>query len=634
MDNNEVHWKEKLRYRIDNLFSRGPAALIAGLGGLSLAVVLLAGLALTLGGFTPEGETRLGFGEAVWRSLMRTLDPGTMGGDTGWGFRIVMLLVTMGGIFIISTLIGVLASGIEGKLEELRKGRSRVLESGHTVILGWSEQVFTIVSELVVANENQPRSCIVIMGHHDKVEMEDALRDKVGSGGRTRLVCRSGSPMELADLEIVSLNSSRSIIVLSPEADDPDAEVIKTVLAITNYPGRRARPFSIVAEMRDPKNIDVTRVLGKGEVEWVLVGDLIARIIAQTCRQSGLSVVYTELLDFGGDEIYFKAEPALVGETFGAVLNRFETNGVMGLYSPENGCRLNPPMDTVIRPGDELILIAADDDQIFLGPDGQARVRPEAIVTASNGHNAPECTLLLGWNWRASTVLRELDAYVAPGSHALVVADVQDLEAQIQPALAVLKNQSLSYQMGDTTNRRVLDGIPFQDFDHVILLCYSDSLDVQAADARTLVTLLHLRDIADRLGASFSIVSEMLDIRNRNLANVARVDDFIVSDRLISLMLSQISENMKLNAVFTDIFAPEGSEIYLKPAGHYVRPGQPVNFYTVVEAARRAGEVAIGYRIEAQAGDAAHSYGIRINPPKPAEVTLGEADKIVVLANE
>ena len=56
------------------------------------------------------------------------------------------------------------------------------------------------------------------------------------------------------------------------------------------------------------------------KVQAVLTGDLIARVVAQTSRQSGLSVVYTELLNFGGDEIYFKEEPALVGRTFGESL--------------------------------------------------------------------------------------------------------------------------------------------------------------------------------------------------------------------------------------------------------------------------------------------------------------------------
>ena len=65
----------------------------------------------------------------------------------------------------------------------------------------------------------------------------------------------------------------------------------------------------------------------------------------------------------------------------------------------------------------------------------------------------------------------------------------------------------------------------------------------------------------------------------------------------MSLMLSQISENRELAAVFQDLFDPEGSEIYVRPASDYVALGQPLSFTTVVEAARRRGEVAIGYRL-------------------------------------
>src|SRR5207244_13161439 len=132
-------------------------------------------------------------------------------------------------------------------------------------------------------------------------------------------------------------------------------------------------------------------------------------------------------------------------------------------------------------------------------------------------------------------------------------------------------------------------------FDHVITVSYSDGLRPQEADSRTLVTLLHLRDIAEQRGHRFNIVSEMLDVRNRQLAEVTRADDFIVSDNLVSLMLAQIAENKELSAVFQDLFDAEGNELYLKPAGDYVELERPVSFYTVVEAARRRGEVASGY---------------------------------------
>jgi hypothetical protein len=213
-----------------------------------------------------------------------------------------------------------------------------------------------------------------------------------------------------------------------------------------------------------------------------------------------------------------------------------------------------------------------------------------------------------------------------------VVAD-DTAEMAIAQHCNRLRNQKVTFRPGDTTDRRTLDDLDLTTYQHVIVLSYSDTLDVQEADGRTLVTLLHLRDIAGRIGQPFSIVSEMLDIRNRELAEVTQADDFIVSDRLVSLMLSQVSEKKDRAAVFADLFDPDGAEIYLKPVGDYLAPGRPINFYTVVEAARRRGEVSIGYRLRAEASNAVRSYGVRLNPDKSQTITFAEVDRIIVLAD-
>jgi voltage-gated potassium channel Kch len=623
--------RDRLRYTFDNTLARGPVAQIAWLGLVSCGVILVAAMVLTLTRAAPDDGAPLAFHEAAWLSLMRTLDPGTMGGDVGWGFRVVMLGVTFGGIFVISTLIGVITSGIEGKLTDLRKGRTRVVESGHTVILGWSDQVFAVVCELVLANANQERATIVLLADQDKVEMEDALRERVPAPGRTRLVCRRGSPMDMADLDLVNLGASKAIIVLSPSSDTPDADVIKVLLAITNNPDRRPEPYHIVAEIRQPSNLDVARMVGRDEVEVVLVGDLISRMIAQTCRQSGLSVVYNDLLDFSGDEIYFKEEPGLIGRTVGETLALYEDSCVIGLMAAGHAPTLHPPLDTFLRPGDRLLFIAEDDDTILLS--GRAAPSPNdgMMRTAPPASPRPEATLVLGWNWRGASVLGELDAYVPDGSRVSVVARPPHTVEEIRRAAVRLRHQSLDVAIEDTADRAVLDRLRVESFDHVIVLAYEDQ-GTQSADALTLMTLLHLRDIADRRGIDLSIVSEMLDVRNRQLADVTRADDFIVSDRIVSLMLAQISENKSLHAVFQDLFDPEGAEIYLKPAGHYVAPGEAVDFYTVLEAARRQGETAIGYRRVAFGGDARRGYGVVLNPPKSETFTLSEKDKVIVLA--
>lgn len=626
--------RDRLRYRFDNFMARGTGALLLALAIASAVMVFtIAGL-VALTRVAPVGEDGqpLSFLSLAWMGLLRTLDTGTMGGDSGSGwFLAAMLAVTLGGVFTVSTLIGVLNNGLESKLSALRKGRSRVIESDHTVILGWSQQIFPILSELLLANESRKGACILIMGEGDKAEMEDEIAERIGPTGKTRIVCRSGSPIDLADLRIVSLQTSRSIIVLSPEGDDPDASVIKTLLAITNAPDRRTEPYHVVAEIRDPKNIEVARMVGKDEVELLLVGELISRIIAQTCRQSGLSVIYTELFDFGGDEIYFREEPALAGRPFGDALAAYDDSAVLGIAPRSGKPQLNPPMDRRLEPGDRLILVAQDDDSIQLS--GHSPTIPEATLQVGTVPTAaPERTLILGWNWRAAKILSELGQYVAAGSHATVVTESAGVADEIVD-LADPAQMTIELIAGDTADRRLLDGLGLASYDHIIVLSYSDELEVQRADAKTLVTLLHLREIGERLGRPFPIVSEMLDVRNRALAEVTKADDFIVSERLISLMLAQISENKELAAVFDDLLDPEGSEIYLKPATAYVLPGKSVDFYAVLEAARRRGEVALGYRLAAEAKNAEAAYGIRLNPKKSAPVTFSAEDRIVVLAD-
>ncbi len=626
--------KEKIGYWFDNYMSRGTLALIGGLGVASLAVIMVAAAIISLGGvaLAPEGATdRMSFIEAAWESLMRTLDSGTMGGDAGWGFRIVMLFVTLGGIFVISTLIGVITTGVEGKLDELRKGRSRVLESNHTVILGWSPQIFTIIPEIVTANANQPRGVIAVLADKDKVEMEEELRDRVGDTQKTVVICRSGSPSDPTDLEIVSPHTARSIIILPPEAGEADSSVIKTTLALTNNPNRHPAPYNIVTQVKDVRNLSVIHMIGhKDHLSSILTGDIIARVTAQTSRQSGLSVVYTELLNFGGDEIYFKEEPTLSGKTFGDALAAYENSAVLGLQQADGVTVLNPPMDRRLAPGERVIVISADDDTIKLSGLTNPPVQTNLLrSSAKRVVPAPEKGLILSWNASAPIIIRELDHYVAKSSTLTVVADGRF--ADEVKACGKLQNQKLIFQAGDTTDRSLLDELNVAEYDHVIVLA-DTTLDIQVADARTLITLLHLRDIAEHDETPFSIVSEMLDLRNRELAEVTNVDDFIVSDHLISLMTSQLSENADLYGVFIDLFDPEGSEIYLKPASDYVELGQPVNFYSVVEAARRRGETAFGYRLNAEARNASASYGIRTNPKKSDEVSYQENDRIIVLA--
>ena len=624
---NKPSARERFSYWFDNWMARGTLALMALLGLATLVlVIVIFGVVqlLTLFGFYPNDDAETDPLDTLWGNLMRTLDPGTMGGDTGWPFRFAMLIITIGGLIIVASLIGIISGAFDSKVEELRKGRSTVLENDHTLILGWSSKVFPIIHELSIANESRGKSAIVILADKDKVEMEDDIRAQVGKTGKTKIIVRSGDPMNLAELAVVSPNNARSIIVLAPEDDDdPDSVVIKTTLAVTNNPKRKDGEYHIVGELQHESNLEAGHLVGKDEAHWVLANDLISRIMVQTCRQSGLSVVYGELLDFDGAEIYFTEQPALVGKTFFDAQLSFVDSMVMGLV--QNGVALlNPASGTVIGSGDSIIVIAEDDDTIKLAATPGA-ADSGAVSQQETPAERPETTLVLGYNDSLKVMLRELDDYSTPRSRVTIVSDQDD------PGLGEFNDLDITWEKGDPTSRAALDALHPETFDHILVLA-ANGLTPQRADAKTLITLLHLRDIADKHDVDLNVVSEMLDDRNRELAEVTQADDFIVSDKLISLMLSQVSENKQLTEVFDQLFSSEGAEIYLRDAGLYVKEGESADFYTVIESARRKGETAIGHRFEEHARSAEHYYGVSVNPTKTEKHVYGPGDKIIVLA--
>lgn len=622
---------ERAQYLFDKSMSAGTVALIGWLAAVSLAVIIVASLFIVIVGIAPEGAERPhDFVETGWESLMRTLDSGTVGGDSGWPYRIVMLVVTIAGIFIFSALIGVLSSGLESKIAELRKGRSRVLEAGHTVILNWSPSLVDILSELVLANTGDKKTCVVILAERDKVEMEDEIAAKAPKLKGVEVICRSGDPCDLNDLTIVNPGAAKSIIVLAPEGEDPDAQVIKTILAVSNGPERGTQALQLVAEIREARNIELARTVGGADVQVVLADDLISRILVQSTRQSGLSGVFAELLSFEGNEIHTQKVEGLAGMTFGEALGVFEEGSLIGIA--DKGVQLNPPMETVIGENDKAVVVALDNLSIRIRKGGRDAVDAGVIREASPAAHAPKRVLMLGWNRRGPTIASELSRYTLPGSSLTIVADAPQFAGEVARIEGAFANLDVRHVMGDTTREATLKPLDITAFDHVIVLAYTDNMPAQSADTRTLVTLLQLRKLAEAVGGTVNVVSEMLDARNRALAEVTRADDFVVSNQLVSLMLAQASENPYISAIFADLLDEEGSEIYVRPVTEYVAIDKPVSFYTIIEAARRRGEVAFGHKLAVEATGDRRKGGVVVNPPRHEMRMYAATDAVVVLA--
>lgn len=610
-------WKEKFQYHFDNIMSRGTVSLIGILFMITTFVVVIAGL---LAGMLDK-EDGVNMGKSVWMSLMHAIDAGTLAGDNGsWQFLALMTVVTICGLFITSMLIGILNTGIEDKMTALQKGKSLVLEKNHVVLLGFNENTLNILSELVLANENQKDEVVVVMDQADKTEMEDQIHHRLPDTKTTRIICRSGKVDHFADLEICSLDTCRSIIINI----DEDAKTIKAIMACVNFLEKCGNKDAYVtAIIREERNFEVARIAGGKQAEIIYFKRTIARLMAHSTRQPGITTLFTDLLGYEGDEIYVEQIQGTEGYTVAELNLYFPKSTVIGIVS-DGVPKVNPPVDIVVGRDDKIIIIEEDD--------GVSQMASSPAVVDIRGFSecrdikvSPQKSLILGSSNILKLVLEELDYYVAPGS-VIITADTEWTEERAAELEGPFQNLTVDRRTCDIFTCQVIQQLLEEEPENVLILADTEC-DDDEADARTLMLLLHLSNLADKTGQKFTVTSEIRDVENKEVARMTKANDFVVSSNITALMMTQISQNRQQRVILEDLLDEDGSEFYRKPISRYVQCGKPVDFYTVGAAASRYGEVAVGYQKIRDGKIVTVS-----NPEKAEKILFSPEDALLVIA--
>ncbi|MGW2618865.1 CASTOR/POLLUX-related putative ion channel [Streptomyces sp. NPDC001500] len=627
-----------MRYRFDNTLAASTGRLVGWLAVTCLGIVVPASAAMV---WTDPASPRSPAGRltAVWRVSAETL---RLGAVSGAPLRMLLsVLLGLVALLYVSTLIGLITTGLTDRITELRRGRSTVVETGHAVVLGWSEQVFTVVGELVAARADRRRGAVAVLADRDKTEMEETLAAALGPTGATRLVCRSGSTADPGALELVSPGSAHSVLVL-PGADDAgDAETVRTLLALRAVLGGRPGP-TVVACVRDERYRTAAR-LAAGPRGVVLESDRTAAgLIAHSALHPGLAPVLRELLDFAGDEFHLAAAPEQAGRPFGDVLLDCASAAVAGLVRGDGTPLLNPPADTVLAPQDRLVVVAPDDSALRW-EEGKGLVDPSAMTGGGGRADEPSRFLLLGWNRRAPHLVDRLRRAARPGSvlHAVTHPAEEAPPAPPPPdpplpqprrAAGPAEGLTVTFGVADPADPSSLRALDPGSYDRVIVLGPERGEHAERPDDRTLIVLLLLRALAQESGYATPVIAELADERNRPLAPLGPGSEAVVGAQLTGLLMAQVAQNGRLAAVFEELFATGGSALRLRPAPRYAPADRPVSFATVVAAARERGECAIGYRCHDPTAPSGRRVGL--NPAKSDTRMWSGTDDIVVIVTD
>ncbi|KAL8114754.1 putative ion channel SYM8 isoform X2 [Apium graveolens] len=579
----EVPLKKRIAYMVDVCFSVYPYAKLLA---LLFATIFLIGF----GGLALYAVSDASFSEALWLSWSFVADSGNHADRVGTGPRIVSVSISAGGMLIFAMMLGLVSDAISEKVDSLRKGKSEVIENNHILILGWSDKLGSLLKQLTIANKSIGGGVIVVLSERDKEDMEMDIAKLEFDFMGTSVICRSGSPLILADLKKVSVSKARAIIVL---ASDENADQI-----------------------------------------------------------------WEDILGFENAEFYIKRWPKLDGLHFEEVLVSFPDAIPCGIKVAADGGKiiLNPDDKYVLKEGDEVIVIAEDDDTYAPGP--IAEVQRGLFPKISDPPKYPEKILFCGWRRDIDDMIMVLEALLAPGSELWMFNEVLEKEREkklIDGGLDVgrLENIKLIHREGNAVIKRHLENLPLETFDSILILADESVEDsIVHSDSRSLATLLLIRDIQSKRlpykdrksmplrhsGFSHSswiremqqasdksiIISEILDSRTRNLVSVTRISDYVLSNELVSMALAMVAEDKQINRVLEELFAEEGSEMCIKPSEFYLYDQEELCFYDIMIRGRQRDEIVIGYRL-------ATAERAVINPVHKSETRKWSIDDVFVV---
>ena len=615
-NSNNKSFSKVIRYHFDNSIAKGSNFVF-----YLLILAVLCGLLMTIIQYFTGSNAEGTFYDKWWNSVSEILK---IGAGENWSLRLIKFLFWALGIAFSGAVIGFLTSKIQQVIEVLKKGKSDIISTNHIVIIGWSENISSVLKELSIANESEKGTEVVIFSSIKNETMQESISINKKMFSHISIVTRSGDATSPEELAILNLNESRSIILLNELGDSAQITTLLSVISVLDK-----KNLNIIISLANKSFYNVIAGIKGFNIIPVMADEITANITAQVCRFRGLGIILLDFLDFDGDEIYFSEEKELVGQTYGSSALRFTKSSIIGLKKSDGKLLLNPKSDTVIQKGDLLILVSEDNSAIKV--DRQLKSDYSNIVTEDiNLEEATKHILFLGWSKIGIDIMTSYAPFLSSNSSVDIayVESLVDAESLSYDSSEFILNK---IKMKNETSD-ILELLNKKAYEEVVLLANTENSSSDSVDTSTLLKMLLLDSNKSEIkNNNFRVIAQLIDSTKAKLAESTFSEELVVSDNLAALYISQLIENSHLREVFEELFRTKGATINIYNVTKYVDLSKPHTYEDLVYSAGLKNESAIGLRI----GDETHSsqsLGVKLNPSKDDILSLTKSDSLIVIS--
>lgn len=427
-------------------------------------------------------------------------------------------------ILFSGAMIATITAALRGFIDKMSRAKGKINLDHHFVILNWNSKVPELVSNL---SSKGFRNNVIILCDRDKEYVSAQINSVLHKSQRKiNLIVKEGNPLLRSVLNDISIEKASSVVIMSKESGiinegteftHNDLSSLKILLTVCDF--NYAYDPNIVIEMEEESAIEKVENLSKTlntmkekHIVPVSFTKKLGQLIAQTVVTPDISNVFFDLLSYEGVEFYSYGEE--------------EVNDYLATHS----CAIP------IKKYRKLFVLAEDEKCLPVKRDN-TKIKEQALKINENYETKEGATIfVVGDNAKHNYILENLNLSASYRGANLVIKDYA--KDDIKTLINDIKNTKGAKK---------------------VIILSDDKVAHESLDANIFSSLIELHTVfPERENLSF--ITELLDSRNLNNIKDFDINNAIISNKIISLLLTQLAFNKDSLDFFNNLFLADDED--------------------------------------------------------------------------
>ena len=442
-----------------------------------------------------------------------------------------VIVIALELVLFSGAVIATLTAAIKNYIDKKSQAKGKIDLANHFVILNWNSKVPDVIYNLMQKNY---KNSVIILSNKSKEYINSEIDSLIASYNEPKkrklnLIVKEGSPLLHGDLEDISITNASNILIMSREdmveGDDEnitnyDLMSLKIMLAVGSYDIKKDCNIVIETDSEETKSKieQLAKTLNNLKNKSIIPTSFnrkIGQIIAQTMIEPLMASIYLELLSYEGCEFYSYDK-----ETVEEYLVHHSSAIPVIKY-------------------DRLFVLAEDESDLSIKRQTKSNLSNVKLLKTKEVNLNVECSIFVIGNNKKGKFIKENLELATLGYGA--------------------KFNVYSYSKNE--NDKLIADIKKTSGPKKVLILSDDSVDEDSYDANVFVTLIALQTaFVNRNRHELSFVTELLDSKNLNSINDFNIKNAIISNRMMSLLLSQLCLNKDSKKFFDGLLTTDIEE--------------------------------------------------------------------------